>query len=104
MLSGSRSVIECVPTCAMTSNGPRYFSTSFLDGQVVRKIVLYEGMGASQEIWGRGMTCVCQGLVAGLSCPDLFFQCAVWSSSRSMANLCAFLDANSLSGWSEIFG
>ena len=37
MLSGNRSVNECVPTCAMTSNGPRYFSASFLDGQVVQK-------------------------------------------------------------------
>ena len=37
MLSGNRSINECVPTCVMTSNSPRYFSMSFLDGQVVWK-------------------------------------------------------------------
>ena len=29
MLSGNRSINECVPTCAMTSNGPRYFPRVF---------------------------------------------------------------------------
>ena len=37
MLSGNHSVNECVPTCVMTSNGPRYFSMSFLDSRVVWK-------------------------------------------------------------------
>ena len=37
MLSGNRSIIECIPTCAMTLNGPRYFSASFFDGWVVWK-------------------------------------------------------------------
>ena len=35
MVSGRCSVIECDPTCAMTSKGPRCFSMSFLDSRVV---------------------------------------------------------------------
>ena len=34
---GSGHEFGCVPTCAMTSNGPRYFSTSLFDGWVVWK-------------------------------------------------------------------
>ena len=35
ILSGKQSVNECDPTCAMTLEGFKYFSTSFLDGWVV---------------------------------------------------------------------
>ena len=69
----------------------------------MEELCFHEGMGAGRETWGRGMVWVCQGLVVGLSCPDLFFQCGV-EFIRLMANSCAFLDANSLSGWMEIFG
>ena len=63
MLSGNCSVIKCIPTCAMTLNGPRYFSASFLDGQAVQKncaftkaweLVRKFGAGAqraSAEVW-----------------------------------------------------
>ena len=63
MLSGNRSVIECVPTCAMTLNGPRYFCASFFDGRVVWKNCAFTkawelvgklGVGArhaSAEVW-----------------------------------------------------
>ena len=63
MLSGNCSVNECIPTCAMTSNGPRYFSVSFLDGWVVWKNCAFtkawEPVGkleagarrASAEVW-----------------------------------------------------
>ena len=37
----------------------------------------HEGMGAGQKTQGRGMVCVSRGLVARLSCSDLFFQCGV---------------------------
>ena len=43
----------------------------------MEKLCFYEGMGAGQETQGRGTACVGQGLVAGLSCSDLFFQCGV---------------------------
>ena len=63
MLSGNCSVIECVLTCVMTLNGPRYFSMSFLDGRVARKNCAFTkawepvgklGAGAwraSAEVW-----------------------------------------------------
>ena len=38
--SGSRNVKEWVPTWAMSSYGPRYFSASFLVGLQVRKYFL----------------------------------------------------------------
>src|SRR6266436_2646818 len=31
------TVMECVPGVPIISNGPRFFSTSFLEGQVVQK-------------------------------------------------------------------
>ena len=37
MLSGNHSINECIPTCAMTLNGPRYFSASFSNSRVVQK-------------------------------------------------------------------
>ena len=43
----------------------------------MEKLCFYEGMGASQETRGRGMVCIGRGLVAGLSCSDLFFQYGV---------------------------
>ena len=66
----------------------------------MEKLCFYEGMGAGQETWGRGMACVGRGLVAGLSCSFS----VVWSSSRLMVNSRAFPDATSLSGWMEMFG
>src|SRR5258708_39519472 len=34
---GRQTVMECVPGVPIISNGPRFFSTSFLEGRVVRK-------------------------------------------------------------------
>ena len=104
MLSGNRSIIECVPTCAMTLNGPRYFFHEFFrQPGGMEKLCFYEGMGAGWETWGRGTACISQGLVAGLSCSDLFFQCGV-EFIQVDGEFSCLSDANSLSGWTEIFG
>ena len=37
MVSGSQSVTELEPACAMMSKGPKNFSVSLIEGQVVLK-------------------------------------------------------------------
>ena len=37
MLSGKRSMTECIPAQPMISNRPRYFTANFFEGRVVRK-------------------------------------------------------------------
>ena len=37
--SGSQRVNESCPTCAIISNGPNFFSDSFVDGLVVQRYV-----------------------------------------------------------------
>ena len=78
MLLGRCSVNECVPTCAMTSKGPKYFSMSFFRWPGgMEKLHFHKDVGTGWETGGRGTACISQSLVAGLSCLDLFFQCGV---------------------------
>jgi hypothetical protein len=39
--SGSQMVMECDPGRAIISNGPKFFSDSFLDGRVEQKYVAF---------------------------------------------------------------
>src|SRR5260221_6533627 len=52
---GRQTVMECMPGVPIISNGPRFFSTSFLEGRVVRKNFAFTSTQSPILMTGNGI-------------------------------------------------